>query len=155
MEQSSDSQEKISTGFTLHNAIADGIRGFHRQSDPFYRTSRWLKLRGIVLAQSPFCELCAGKSNTVDHLDGDNLNNALVNLWALCANCHNWKTTVIDVGIDAEDRTDLLACALDYGFVLDTDNDTPTMRKEFIVALYNKVKANQGFNHLSNQRRKS
>lgn len=44
-----------------------------------------------------YCELCGFVADhraqlDIDHIDGDHLNNDMINLQTLCANCHRLKT---------------------------------------------------------------
>jgi len=63
----------------------------------------WLRLRGLVLAQSPLCVVCLAEGRTraashVDHIDADTSNNDLTNLQGLCRPCHSAKTAREDGG---------------------------------------------------------
>ncbi|WP_329755241.1 HNH endonuclease signature motif containing protein [Stenotrophomonas maltophilia] len=59
--------------------------------------SLWRRLRAVVLAREPLCRCCAGQGRVrpateVDHIDGDDSNNADSNLQPLCRPCHSAKT---------------------------------------------------------------
>ncbi len=59
----------------------------------FYGTARWRRIRAAKLARDPVCEECRRElANEVDHVDGDNRNNAATNLRSLCRPCHSRKT---------------------------------------------------------------
>ncbi|MGA6183373.1 HNH endonuclease signature motif containing protein [Stenotrophomonas sp. NPDC077421] len=63
----------------------------------------WLRLRAVVLSQSPLCVACMAEGRTtaashVDHRDGDSRNNDLSNLQGLCRPCHSAKTAREDGG---------------------------------------------------------
>lgn len=63
----------------------------------------WRNLRAVVLAQEPLCRECAKAqvlraATQVDHMDGDDSNNAMENLQPLCASCHSRKTAKQDGG---------------------------------------------------------
>lgn len=63
----------------------------------FYRTSRWLRLRKIVLDKQPICGKCQRNPATdVDHIEPRYLRPDLEwdegNLMALCKPCHTRKT---------------------------------------------------------------
>ena len=60
-------------------------------------TSRWQKLRALVLAERPLCAHCMvlGRvvpATDVDHADGNPANNERSNLQSLCHECHSTKT---------------------------------------------------------------
>lgn len=58
-----------------------------------YNSARWRRLRLQVIRGEPVCRACLDAlAEDVDHIDGDNRNNALSNLQALCRPCHNRKT---------------------------------------------------------------
>lgn len=76
-----------------------------RQADRALATNStyWLRLRALVLAQSPLCVICVAEGRTraashVDHKDGDSRNNDLANLQGLCRPCHSAKTAREDGG---------------------------------------------------------
>lgn len=63
----------------------------------------WLRLRALVLAQSPLCVACLAEgrmraASHVDHIDADTSNNDLTNLQGLCRPCHSAKTAREDGG---------------------------------------------------------
>ena len=77
----------------------------NRQADREYATNStyWLRLRAMVLAQSPLCVMCLAEGRTraashVDHKDGNSRNNDLENLQGLCRPCHSSKTAREDGG---------------------------------------------------------
>lgn len=94
-----EQNERIPVGFdkpTTHNISVRHTQRCH----PFYVSRRWIKLRAIILARNPVCQLCDRTlANTVDHVDNNRLNNSLCNLWSLCQSCHSWKTNNIDYGL--------------------------------------------------------
>ncbi|MFA4294428.1 HNH endonuclease signature motif containing protein [Xanthomonas perforans] len=60
-------------------------------------STAWRKLRAVHLAGEPLCRSCAqgGRvtaATDVDHIDGDDSNNASSNLQSLCHACHSSKT---------------------------------------------------------------
>lgn len=60
-------------------------------------TSRWQKLRALVLAERPLCVDCLSlgrvvPATDVDHDDGDPSNNERSNLVSRCHACHSTKT---------------------------------------------------------------
>ncbi|WP_312327917.1 HNH endonuclease signature motif containing protein [Stenotrophomonas sp.] len=77
----------------------------NRQSERALATNStyWLRLRALVLAQSPLCVVCLAEGRTraashVDHIDADTSNNDLSNLQGLCRPCHSAKTAREDGG---------------------------------------------------------
>lgn len=60
-------------------------------------SAAWRKLRAVHLAGEPLCRHCAAEGRVraatdVDHVDGDDANNAPENLQSLCRSCHGAKT---------------------------------------------------------------
>ncbi|WP_329861238.1 HNH endonuclease signature motif containing protein [Stenotrophomonas sp. SMYL89] len=60
-------------------------------------SSLWRRIRAVVLAREPLCRCCAEQGRVragteVDHIDGDDSNNADSNLQPLCRPCHSAKT---------------------------------------------------------------
>lgn len=72
-----------------------------RPNEEFYRSQRWKKLRGEILKEHPFCNLCFRTENLqVHHLTpprGDEeLFFSLGNLMVVCAECHR-KITAAEI----------------------------------------------------------
>jgi 5-methylcytosine-specific restriction protein A len=85
-------------------------RGVHRNPSPRRKEAprdlttakrgydyNWQKLRKWKLATDPFCAMCNGSANQVDHIlpindGGERLDPA--NLQSLCISCHSKKTAV-------------------------------------------------------------
>lgn len=76
----------------------------------------WRRLRAAKLATNPWCECCSRKgckrcspvprpAQQVDHVDGDSHNNDMVNLQALCPQCHSYKTATENHGFGNAGRT--------------------------------------------------
>lgn len=67
-------------------------------SDPFYRSKAWHQLRARVLRQSPTCTAtgCGKPASHVDHIVPRRHGgpDAISNLRALCAGCHNRRTAL-------------------------------------------------------------
>lgn len=60
-------------------------------------SARWRKIRAAHLSGEPLCRECASRglvvaATDVDHMDGDDSNNAPENLQSLCHACHSRKT---------------------------------------------------------------
>ncbi|WP_081280931.1 HNH endonuclease signature motif containing protein [Stenotrophomonas maltophilia] len=76
--------------------------------------SLWRRLRAVVLAREPLCRCCAGQGRAgqgrvrpateVDHIDGDDSNNADSNLQPLCRPCHSAKTARENGGFGRDAR---------------------------------------------------
>ncbi|EKZ1926205.1 TPA: HNH endonuclease signature motif containing protein [Stenotrophomonas maltophilia] len=71
--------------------------------------SLWRRLRAVVLAREPLCRCCAGQGRVrpateVDHIDGDDSNNADSNLQPLCRTCHSTKTARENGGFGRDAR---------------------------------------------------
>ena len=68
-----------------------------RPKSKIYNTSRWQRLRKLILSRNPICQAndCNNLSSHVDHIvpmaDGGEPYE-LENLQALCASCHSRKT---------------------------------------------------------------
>lgn len=62
-----------------------------------YNSSRWKRLRRMILRRQPNCE-CGEATNEVDHIDGDVTNCRWDNLQAMCKRCHSRKTAKEDGG---------------------------------------------------------
>jgi 5-methylcytosine-specific restriction enzyme A len=70
---------------------------YNGQSDPRYRTMRWLRLRAHQLRIEPMCRLCSEKgvltpARVADHVERHN--NDVNKFWcgelqSLCFNCHS------------------------------------------------------------------
>ncbi|WP_081284390.1 HNH endonuclease signature motif containing protein [Stenotrophomonas maltophilia] len=72
-------------------------------------SSLWRRIRAVVLAREPLCRCCAGQGRVraateVDHIDGDDANNADCNLQPLCRPCHSAKTARENGGFGREAR---------------------------------------------------
>lgn len=64
------------------------------QVDPFYKTTRWKKLRIMILNREPLCRTCKKPARVVDHIVARSKGGAELdpdNLQALCDRCHNVK----------------------------------------------------------------
>ncbi|HEL3259255.1 HNH endonuclease signature motif containing protein [Stenotrophomonas maltophilia] len=71
--------------------------------------SLWRRIRAVVLAREPLCRCCAGQGRVraateVDHIDGDDGNNADSNLQPLCRPCHSAKTARENGGFGRDAR---------------------------------------------------
>ncbi len=60
-------------------------------------SSRWQRLRDVVLSQEPLCRHCKERgivtpATDVDHVSGDPSDNSRDNLAGLCHSCHSIKT---------------------------------------------------------------
>ena len=75
-----------------------------------YDTKRWKRLRRMVLAKDPICITigCNKPATDVDHIDGNNANNHMSNLDALCHSCHSRKTVFHDGGFGLNESDKLL-----------------------------------------------
>ena len=78
-------------------AIRDAKRSPARHMRPSkegYRTRAYQYGRRVILANADCCELCGADGTepnnglTVDHIDGDTMNNDLTNLRCLCRRCN-------------------------------------------------------------------
>ncbi|OWB24491.1 HNH endonuclease, partial [Xanthomonas oryzae] len=70
---------------------------------------QWRQLRAAHLAAEPLCRQCArgGRvvaASDVDHIDGDDSNNAPDNLQSLCHACHSRKTAKENGGFGTSRR---------------------------------------------------
>ena len=77
--------------------LPEPLRGSHNliltvariQALNAYNSNGWRKIRKLVIAKNPLCELCETELAThVHHLDFDYRNNNISNLQALCSPCH-------------------------------------------------------------------
>ncbi len=59
-----------------------------------YNGKQWQAIRSAVLGREPLCRThdCNALAREVDHIDGDDSNNAPDNLQPLCKSCHSSKT---------------------------------------------------------------
>ena len=72
-----------------------------RYSDKRYKTTRWQRLRRMMLAQSPLCAHCGTKAaNVLDHIVPVRFDPLgfwdTTNLQGLCTSCHNRKSATTD-----------------------------------------------------------
>jgi 5-methylcytosine-specific restriction protein A len=66
----------------------------NQESNKFYHSSSWKKLRTIVLNNNPFCVECGSPADTVDHIVSIKSGGAKLdsnNLQSMCKSCHNKK----------------------------------------------------------------
>ncbi|NOX15973.1 MAG: HNH endonuclease [Epsilonproteobacteria bacterium] len=67
----------------------------NKESDKFYHSREWRRVRGLQLSRFPLCKMCGHPANIVDHIqeikDGG-VKLSLKNLQSLCTSCHNIKT---------------------------------------------------------------
>jgi len=78
----------------------DAFKGMSNSNRSIYNSTRWRKLRAIVLKRQPICTMCQAKhryttANVVDHVLPINKGGfawELSNLQALCTPCHNSKS---------------------------------------------------------------
>lgn len=77
------------------------VKATGRDADPRrtlpLNSHKWRKLRAYILEESPLCEHCIKRGETVpatdvDHVDGNPGNNSMANLQSLCHSCHSTKT---------------------------------------------------------------
>ena len=74
-------QQSVQYEATRETAVQRGYDTRHR------------KLRKIVLAEQPICQICKREPATeMDHIDGNPRNVAMENLQGLCKSCHSTKT---------------------------------------------------------------
>lgn len=67
-----------------------------KQSDKFYHSQQWLKLRAKFLSEQPFCVRCSRFGVIIDHITPIKDGGAKLdenNLQTLCRSCHNQKTS--------------------------------------------------------------
>ena len=67
----------------------------NKESDKFYHSREWKRVRGLQLSKFPLCKECFHPAIIVDHIveikdGGSKL--SLSNLQSLCRGCHNIKT---------------------------------------------------------------
>ena len=67
----------------------------NKESDKFYHSREWKRVRGLQLSKFPLCKECFHPAIIVDHIveikdGGKKL--SLSNLQSLCRSCHNIKT---------------------------------------------------------------
>lgn len=66
------------------------------RSNPFYNTWRWKTMRKTFIGSHPYCEICGGMSEVVDHIIPPRGDEEMFfntdNLQALCKSCHDAKT---------------------------------------------------------------
>lgn len=68
-------------------------------------STTWRKLRAYVLQLQPLCACgCRKPADTVDHIDGNAMNNAMSNLQGMAAACHSRKTATMDGGFGNRPR---------------------------------------------------
>lgn len=67
----------------------------NKESDKFYHSREWKRVRGLQLHRQPLCKECLQPATIVDHIveikDGG-AKLSLSNLQSLCTGCHNTKT---------------------------------------------------------------
>lgn len=83
---------------TLHTRVMS--RYYNRylrdeETTKFYQSREWREKRREYLLSHPYCTMCGGKANTVDHIKpiregGERLRDE--NLQALCQSCHSKKS---------------------------------------------------------------
>ena len=81
------------------------IKDNNKYRNPFYVSSKWLKIRTAYISEYPLCEACSKKdivtaATEIDHkvpikIDYD-LRLEWNNLQALCHRCHSKKTKAVD-----------------------------------------------------------
>jgi 5-methylcytosine-specific restriction enzyme A len=71
------------------------------ESDAFYRTARWRRLRSMVLSHNPLCAMCEAEGRMTLAVDVDHvlprsvrpdLEWSMDNCQPLCRSCHSRKT---------------------------------------------------------------
>lgn len=67
-------------------------------------SSRWRKLRAVVLAGDPLCRDCGDLATDVDHDNGNPGDNSPDNLVPRCHSCHSIKTGIERAGGDYHAR---------------------------------------------------
>lgn len=77
----------------INNKIYDRNKR-DKESNKFYHSVEWKKVRLIVLNNNPFCIDCGKPADTVDHIiaikkGGSKLD--VNNLQSMCKSCHNIK----------------------------------------------------------------
>ena len=66
----------------------------NQESNKFYHSVEWKKVRTIVLNSNPFCVECGKPADTVDHkiaIKNGGAKLDLENLQSMCKSCHNIK----------------------------------------------------------------
>ena len=67
----------------------------NKETDKFYHSRAWKRVRGLQLSKFPLCKICGKPAKIVDHIveikDGG-AKLSLNNLQSLCISCHNSKT---------------------------------------------------------------
>ena len=66
----------------------------YKESNKFYHSTEWKKVRTIVLNSNPFCVECGRPADTVDHkvaIKNGGAKLDLENLQSMCKSCHNIK----------------------------------------------------------------
>lgn len=88
-------------GFPTHkppkSAVPDALvrqqdRARHAARALPYSGRQWQAIRKAVLEREPLCRECGAPATDVDHIDGNNANNAFSNLQPLCHADHSRKT---------------------------------------------------------------
>lgn len=78
---------------------------YNKKVNPFYTSSKWLKIRKAYILEYPLCEVCSSKGLTVataeiDHKIAIKIDESLSlewdNLQGLCRRCHAKKTKAVD-----------------------------------------------------------
>jgi len=67
----------------------------NKESDKFYHSREWRRVRGLQLSKFPLCKMCGRPANIVDHkveIRDGGAKLSLNNLQSLCTSCHNIKT---------------------------------------------------------------
>lgn len=75
-----------------------------KRPDPFYISTRWRRLRALVLRASPLCALCGAVATLVDHIVPIKAGGADLdpkNLRSMCASCH---AKLPEHGYNSEER---------------------------------------------------
>lgn len=84
-----------------HVATARRVERASKETDPFYYSAAWIRLRDMVRAEEPICRECEKRGRTtlteqIDHIEPrskrPDLELVRENLQGLCRGCHNAKT---------------------------------------------------------------